>query len=60
MKNRSAFLLLALLGVLGTGRLADGQPAGLSSPGPTTSERGLPPIDAERPPRPATATFALG
>ncbi len=60
MKNRSAFLLLALLGVLGTGRLADGQPAGLSSPGLTTTEKGLPPIDAERPSRLATATFALG
>lgn len=59
MKNRSAVFLLALLGVLG-GRLADGQSAGLSSPGLPSSETGLPPIDAAVPDRLATATFALG
>jgi hypothetical protein len=60
MKKRSAFFLLAVLGVLGTGRLADSKSAGLSSPGLPTSETGLPPIDAAVPDRLATATFALG
>jgi hypothetical protein len=60
MKKRSTVFLLALLGVLGTGRLADGQPADLSSPGLPTSDKGLPPIDAVPPSRLATATFALG
>jgi len=60
MKNRSAVFLLALLGVLGSGRLTDGQSAGLSPPGLPTSEKGLPPIDAAVPDRLATATFALG
>ncbi len=60
MKNRSAVFLFALIGVLGSGRLADSQSAGLSSTGLPTSEKGLPPIDAAVPDRLATATFALG
>jgi hypothetical protein len=60
MKKRSAVFLLALLGVLGTGRLADSKPAGLSSPGLPASEAGYPPIDGSVPARLATATFALG
>jgi hypothetical protein len=60
MKNRSAVFLLALLGVLGTGRLADSQSESLPSSGLPASEKGLPPIDAAAPGHLATATFALG
>lgn len=60
MKNRRAVFLLALLGVLGAGRLEDSRSAGVSSPGLPASEKGLPPIDAVVPDHLATATFALG
>ncbi len=60
MKNRSAVFLLALLGVLGSGRLADAQPGALSSGAPLPPEKGVPPIDAVVPDHLATATFALG
>jgi hypothetical protein len=60
MKNRPAVFLLALLGVLGAGRLADSKSAGPSSTGLPASETGLPPIDAAVPDHLATATFALG
>jgi hypothetical protein len=60
MKNRSAVFLFALLGVLGSGRLAESQSAGLPSTGRPTSEKRVPPIDAALPERLATATFALG
>jgi hypothetical protein len=60
MKNRSAVFLFALLGVLGTGRLADAQPTGPAAGASLPSEKGVPPIDAAVPDRLATATFALG
>jgi hypothetical protein len=60
MNNRSAVFLLALLGVLGSGRLADAQPSGHSAGAAQPSEKGVPPIDAAVPNRLAAATFALG
>jgi hypothetical protein len=60
MRNRSALFFFALLGVLGTGRMADAQPGGPSSDGLPVSEKGIPPIDAALPARLSTATFALG
>ncbi len=60
MKGYSTVFLFALLGVLGSGRLADAQPAGRSTPGLPASDKELPPIDAAVPARLETATFALG
>jgi hypothetical protein len=60
MKNRLTLFLIALLGVLGPGRITDAQPASSSSGGPAPSEHILPPIDAAVPARLETATFALG
>jgi len=60
MKNRTALFLLALLGVLGSGRLTDAQPGGPSASGSLPPDKGIPPIDAARPSRLETATFALG
>ena len=60
MKNRISVFLLALLGVLGSGRLADAQPESRSPGGPLPSDRAVPPIDAPPAGRLSTATFALG
>jgi hypothetical protein len=60
MKSRSAVFVFALLGVIGSGRLADAQPPEPSPGAPLLSEKGVPPIDAIRPSHIATATFALG
>jgi|APFre7841882724_1041349.scaffolds.fasta_scaffold158804_1 hypothetical protein len=60
MKNRLPVFLLALLGILGSGRLADAQPESRSPGGPLPSDKAVPPIDAAPPARLSTATFALG
>jgi len=60
MKNRLTVFLLALLGVIGSGRLADAQPGSRSPGGPLSSDKGVPPIDATLPVRLSTATFAMG
>jgi hypothetical protein len=60
MKSRSAVFVFALLGVLGSGRLADAQPSGPAAGASLPSEKGVPPIDAIWSSHFATATFALG
>jgi hypothetical protein len=60
MKNRSAVFLLALLGVISSGRLTDAQPPAHSSGSSLPTDNGVPPIDAAVPHRLETATFALG
>jgi hypothetical protein len=60
MKNRLTVFLLALLGVIGSGRLTDAQPGGPSSGGPLPSDKEVPPIDAAVSGPLETASFALG
>lgn len=60
MKKRLSVLMFTLLGILGSGRLADTQPSRHPQSDPLSSEKGIPPIDAALPARLATATFALG
>jgi hypothetical protein len=60
MKRRLSVLMVTLLGILGSGRLADAQPGHHSHSGPLSSEKEKPSIDSALPARLATATFALG
>ena len=60
MQKRLSVFMFALLGVLGSGRLADAQPVRYPSGDPSSSEKAIPPIDAALPARISTATFALG
>jgi hypothetical protein len=60
MKSRLTVFLLAVLGVMGSGRLADAQPGSRLRGDRPVSDQGVPPIDALQPARLSTATFALG
>jgi hypothetical protein len=60
MKTRWMLFLMALLGILGAGRLSEGQDSSAPKTGSPSTQKDLPPIDAAVQAKTETATFAMG